>query len=110
MDSGHFAVGAIGFLAGWIYRSFNIEKPEQLPCKCECACVTQASGESSGPWGGQLALCALVIGICIIAGNAVLACKVTFVNRGGEQEVAFSVKGRSKGVINPAKGFQITQG
>lgn len=102
MDSGHFAVGAIGFLAGWIYRSFNIEKPEQLPCKCECACVTQTSGESSGPWGGQLALCALVIGICIIAGNAV--------NRGGEQEVAFSVKGRSKGVINPAKGFQITQG
>ena len=110
MDSGHFAIGAIGFLAGWIYRSFNIEKPEQLPCKCECACATQASGESSGPWGGQLALCALVIGVCIIAGNAVLACKVTFVNRGGEQEVAFSVKGRSKGVINPAKGFQITQG
>ena len=110
MDSGHLTIGVVSFVAGWVYRSFSIEKAEPLPCKCECACINQASSENSGQWGGQLALCALVLGVCIIAGNAVLACKVTFVNRGGEQEVAFSVKGRSKGVINPAKGFQITQG
>ena len=115
MDGGHLVVGALGFAFGWLVRFINTEKvevPSCPACRCECACqlLQPLDSNSSTPsiylWLGVLCC------IGVLAANAVLACKVTFVRRGGEQEIAISVKGKAKGqgVYNPVKGFQLTQG
>jgi hypothetical protein len=115
MDGAHLAAGALGFAVGWLVRFINTEKvevPSCPPCRCECACqlLQPLESNSSTPsiysWLG--ALCC----IGVLADNAVLACKVSFVRKVGEQELAISVKGKAKGqgVYNPVRGFQLTQG
>lgn len=112
MDGSHLVVGIAGFAGGWLVRFFNpapVPVPVCPPCRCERACAVTGLDHSAGIGGGTI-LGVLACILVVLAANAILVCKVSVTKKGGEQEFAFSVKGRSKGIVNPARAFQLTQG
>ena len=96
-----------GLAVGWCLRSLFPEKPEVLPCRCDCHCVSSLPehGSSYLAWG---VLAAILIGLGAVVANFALAVKFSVINRGPGKEIAFQVKGRSKGVYNPPSALQLT--
>lgn len=103
-------VSLAGFLVGWWLRGLSESKDPPLPCNCHCSCVHQGDNASTGWFGpGAYLLLALVGCIFVAIGSfAALAFKISFTQKGAEQELAISVKGKSKGVFNPRKALEIT--
>lgn len=102
--------GLVSLWIGWTIRGWYPEQTDPQPCNCSCNCYHQPPVDSSGSWSQSILLASAVIGVAGILANAALAFKVTVTSRSdsSSREVAFSVKGKSKGVYNPAAGLQIT--
>ena len=113
MDASSCALGALGgFLLGWWSRGVTVVKEAPLPCNCHCSCVHQGDSTHSGSsWFGftvYLIICLVILLLVGVGSAAALVCKISYTQRGSEQELAISVKGKSKGVLNPKRALQIT--
>ena len=101
-----------GFASGWWSRSVCEVKEPPAPCTCHCSCVHQGDVAGSGSWapsfGVTALLCALVTFLVGLGSVAFLAFKISFIQKEGQQELSFSVQGKSKGVFNPPRALQIT--
>ena len=105
------ALSLIGIAAGWWLRALNEPKEAPLPCTCHCNCVQQGESSTGSNWGYTGVYLILVILICLalaVGSFAAVALKVSYTSKGSDQELAISVKGRSKGIINPPRSLQIT--
>ena len=103
------AVGAAaGALVGWQLRGVFIEegKVECSPCACQCQCVVPTP-ESSGSWSGILVIALLLVAGIVVA-NFALVFKVSVSQKGTGSELNFHLKGKSKGLYNPARPLSIT--
>ncbi len=114
MDSSFALVSIGGFIAGWLGREWSIKPPECGACRCECNISGTGSGApQSWAGGNSLIICLIAIGLVIALSNTALAFKVTYreSDSGQGRELAFDVKGKSKGqfgVFGASKGLQIT--
>ena len=106
MDPILVGTGILGFALGWNLKSFSPDPVPPTPCNCECVC-TSSSPETSG-WGQSGLILTCCIGLLGLLAHAALAFKVTVVSGGQSREVAFSVKGKSKGIYHPIRGFELT--
>ena len=115
MDAASVGYILAGVSVGWVLRGVFSDRQEQPRCVCVCVCVCvcdchcavqrAAESSSSSVWVVALIiLCAIAI---LGAAGFALAVKLTFVHKGEEREVAIHLKGKSKGVYNPAKPLQI---
>lgn len=104
-----FAVGCsfVGFAIGWGVKGLYPDRAAVVPCSCDCHCQHSVI-DSSSNWGQSGIFLAILVGILGLLANAALAFKVTVVSKGPGKEVAFSVKGKSKGIYNPSRGLEIT--
>ena len=107
MDANFVGALTVSWILGWISKDYFTPKVEAPPCKCECACVNKVT-ESSGGVSSWLIWIGLIAFLVVVAANAAIALKVTVISRGEVKEVGLSVKGKSKGVYNPTRGFQLT--
>lgn len=101
-----------GFAAGWWTRSVNEVKEVPAPCACHCSCIHQSDLPSTASWvpgfGVSALICVLVTLLVGVGSVAALAFKISFTQKEGQQELAISVKGKSKGILNPPRALQIT--
>lgn len=101
-----------GLAAGWWIRSVSEVKDIPAPCACHCSCVHQSDVAGSGSWAPSFwvsaLICVLVTLLVGVGSVAALAFKISFTQKEGQQELAISVKGKSKGILNPQRALQIT--
>ena len=93
--------------AGSCEVSSQIVRSSPAVCVCDCHCAVQRAAESSSSSVWVVALIILCAIAILGAAGFALAVKLTFVHKGEEREVAIHLKGKSKGVYNPAKPLQI---
>lgn len=111
MDAPSLAAGVLGgFLVGWWVRGLSEHREPPLPCNCHCSCVHQGDTTPSNWFGPGFYIILLLVGLIVLAVGsfAALAFKISFTQKGAEQELAISVKGKSKGVFNPRRALEIT--
>ena len=109
MDPVAVALVGFGFGIGWWTKSCYPDPVAPTPCTCECHCVHNGSLDNSSSYGSTGVALALLVGLIGLVANAALAFKVTVVSGSQGREVAFQVKGKSKGVYNPSRSLEITQ-
>ena len=107
MDAATVGLFFGGTAFGWLVRGWFPDKQESPKCVCECHCAQPRSPETSGL--GIWAVAGVILLTCLVLGAAgfALAVKLTVVRRGEEREVAIHLKGKSRGVYNPAHPLQI---
>ena len=99
---------SLSFVLGWWLRGCGIEKEIPAPCSCQCSCIHQPETPTPAFGFGAYFFVSLLFLLCVALGSvAALVFKVSITQREGEQEFAFSVKGKSKGVFNPRRALQI---
>ena len=110
METSSWLAGVVGISLGWYIRGWYPEQVDPIPCQCSCNCFHQQSTESSSVWGQTSILLGVGVAVACILANAALAFKVTVVSKDDQthRELAFQVKGKSKGVYSPTRGLQIT--
>ena len=109
MDAASGGYILAGVSVGWVLRGVFSDRQEQprCVCVCDCHCAVQRAAESSSSSVWVVALIILCAIAILGAAGFALAVKLTFVHKGEEREVAIHLKGKSKGVYNPAKPLQI---
>lgn len=110
MDTSLVLTGCVSLWLGWCARGWFPEPQEVPPCACNCNCYHQAPVETAQNWPHWAVYLAVIVGGIGLLADAALAFKVTVVSKGDStsREVAFSVKGKSKGIYNPGTPLRIT--
>lgn len=106
MDPVLIGAAVVGFFAGWTFKGYNPDPTPPTPCVCHCDCISSAPASSGLSTSVFLVVCC--VGLLGLVAHAAWAFKVTVVSGGQEKGVAFSVKGKSKGIYNPSRGFELT--
>ena len=109
MDSAAVLTGVVGAWFGWTLKGYYPDPVETAPSACNCNCFHQSAAETGTSWTHCGIIVALIVGLSGLLFNAALALKVTVTSRtdSSSREVAFSVKGKSKGIYSPPSALQI---